>query len=74
MANNLEVVSMSLPKQLDEQIEKEARIGNFVSKSEFVRFLVRLWQEDKLAKEIDEAEKDIAAGRIKEIKSLKELR
>jgi len=33
-----------------------------------------LWQEDKLAKEIDEAEKDIAAGRVKEIKSLKELR
>ena len=74
MANNLDIVSMSLPKQLDEQIEKEARTGKFASKSEFVRFLVRLWQEDKLAKEIDEAEKDIAAGRVKEIESLKELR
>jgi Arc/MetJ-type ribon-helix-helix transcriptional regulator len=68
------IVSISLPKQLDEQIEKEVKIGNFVSKSEFVRFLIRFWQDDKLAKEIGEAEKDIVAGRIREIKSLKELR
>jgi putative addiction module CopG family antidote len=68
------VVTISLPKQLDEQIEKEVKTGKFASKSEFVRCLIRLWQEEKLAKEIAEAERDIAAGRVREIKSLKELR
>jgi putative addiction module CopG family antidote len=68
------IVSISLPKQLNEQIEKEVKTGNFASKSEFIRCLIRLWQEEKLAKEIAEAERDIAAGRVREIKSLKELR
>jgi putative addiction module CopG family antidote len=68
------IVTISLPKQLDEQIEKEVKTGKFASKSEFVRCLIRMWQEEKLAKEIAEAERDIAAGRVREIKSLKELR
>jgi Ribbon-helix-helix protein, copG family. len=68
------IVSISLPKQLDEQIEKEVKTGKFASKSEFIRSLVRLWQEEKLAGEIAEAERDIAAGRVKELKSLKDLR
>ena len=46
------IVTISLPKQLDEQIEKEVKTGKFASKSEFVRCLIRMWQEEKLAKEI----------------------
>jgi putative addiction module CopG family antidote len=68
------IVTISLPKQLDQEMEKEVKSGNFASKSEFVRHLIRLWKEEKLAKEIAQAEKDIAAGRTREIKSLKELR
>lgn len=68
------IVTISLPKQLDEQIEKEVKTGKFASKSEFIRSLIRLWQEEKLAKEIAECERDIVAGRYKELKSLKELR
>jgi putative addiction module CopG family antidote len=68
------IVTISLPKQLDEQIEKEVKTGNFASKSEFIRSLIRLWQEEKLAKDIAESERDIAAGRIREFKSMKELR
>lgn len=68
------IVSISLPKQLDEQIEKEVKTGKFASKSEFIRSLIRLWQEEKLAKDIAASERDIAAGRVREIKSLKELR
>jgi len=33
-----------------------------------------LWKEEKLAEDIAEAEQDIAAGRVRELKSLKELR
>ena len=68
------IVTISLPKQLNDELEKEVKTGRFASKSEFVRCLIRLWQEEKLAKEISEAEKDIAAGRIREVKSLKEIR
>ena len=68
------IVSISLPKQLDEQIEKEVKTGKFASKSEFIRSLIRLWQEEKLARDIAASERDIAAGRVREIKSLKELR
>ena len=68
------IVSISLPKQLDEIIEKEVKTGRFASKSEFIRSLIRLWQEEKLAADIAEVEEDIAAGRFRELKSLKDLR
>ncbi len=68
------IVSISLPKQLDEIIEKEVKTGRFASKSEFIRSLIRLWQDEKLAADIAEAEEDIAAGRFRELKSLKDLR
>jgi len=59
---------------LDKQIEKEVKDGGFASKSEFIRYLIHLWKEEKLAEDIAEAEQDIAAGRVRELKSLKELR
>lgn len=68
------IVTISLPEQLDKEIENEVKSGNFASKSEFVRYLIRFWQEERLAKDIAESERDIAAGRVREIKSLKELR
>lgn len=68
------IVTISLPKQLNDQIEKEVKTGKFASKSEFVRCLIRLWQEEKLAKDIAAAERDIAAGKVRAVKSLKELR
>lgn len=69
-----DIVTLSLPKQLNREIEKEVKSGRFASKSEFVRYLIRFWQEEKLAKEIDRAERDIAAGRIRKIESLKEIK
>jgi putative addiction module CopG family antidote len=67
------IVTISLPKQLDEQIEKEVESGNFASKSEFVRYLIRLWKEEKLVREIKQAEKEIKAGLVKKFKSMKDL-
>jgi len=68
------IVSISLPKQLDEQIEKEVKTGNFASKSEFIRSLIRLWQEKKLARELERGEKEIKAGSVKKFTSMKDLR
>jgi putative addiction module CopG family antidote len=69
-----DIVTISLPKQLNAEIEKEVKSGKFASKSEFIRSLIRLWQEEKLARDITDSERDIAAGRVRNIKSLKELR
>ncbi len=68
------IVTISLPKQLDEQIEKEVKDGRFASKSEFIRSLIRLWQEEQVLKDLRQSKKEIAAGLGKELKSLKDLR
>jgi len=69
-----DIVTLSLPKQLNNEIEKEVKSGRFASKSEFVRHLIRFWQEEKLAKEIAQSERDISAGRVRKVKSLKEIK
>jgi putative addiction module CopG family antidote len=67
------IVTISLPKQLDEQIEKEVKTGKFASKSEFIRSLIRLWQEEKLFRELKQGRKEVEAGLGKEFKSMEEL-
>jgi putative addiction module CopG family antidote len=67
------IVTISLPKQLDEQIEKEVKTGKFASKSEFVRCLIRMWQEEKIYRELEQGRKEIEAGLGKEFKSMREL-
>jgi len=68
------IVTISLPKQLDEQIEKEVKTGNFASKSEFIRSLIRLWQEEKILRELEQGKKEIEAGLCKKFTSIKDLR
>jgi putative addiction module CopG family antidote len=69
-----DIVTISLPKQLNAEIEKEVKTGNFASKSEFIRSLIRLWQEEKIYRELEQGRKEIEAGLGKELKSLKDLR
>ncbi|MCU0653551.1 MAG: ribbon-helix-helix domain-containing protein [Candidatus Pacebacteria bacterium] len=68
------IVTISLPEQLDKEIEKEVKSGKFASKSEFIRSLIRLWQEEKIFRELEQGRKEIEAGMGKELKSLKDLR
>ncbi|MFZ3099767.1 MAG: hypothetical protein WA103_00845 [Minisyncoccales bacterium] len=52
-------ISVLLPKELNEKIKKEIKNGNFGSKTDFFRFVLRRWRDliddDKLSPE------DIAA-------------
>ena len=68
------IVNISLPQQLNELIETEVASGNYATKSEFIRGLIRDWQESKLAKELEESRNEIKTGRGKLLKSLKDLR
>ena len=56
-----------------ENIKEEARRQGF-SVSEFIRAAVRLYQEERILRFAKKAEKEYKAGKLREIKSFKELR
>lgn len=67
------VINISLPKSMADLVEKEVKSGNFATKSEFVRTLVRKWEEDTLLRELKESQREISRGRGKILRSLKDL-
>lgn len=68
------VINISLPKELNKEVEKAVKSGHYASKSEFFRSLIRLWQEEQLLQELRKSQKEIAAGKGKVLRSLKDLR
>ena len=68
------IINISLPIELGNIVEKTVKTGQYATKSEFFRHLLRLWAEGRLLKDLDESRKEIAAGRGKVLKSLKDLR
>ena len=69
-----EVINISLPKELNRAVEETIKKGNYSTKSEFFRELLRLWLEGKILRELAESKKELALGKGKLLKSLKELR
>ena len=68
------IVNISLPKQLNSLVEKEVATGQYASKSEFFRSLLRLWLEGKLVADLETSRQELRAGKGKLLKSLAELR
>jgi len=68
------IVNISLPKSLNKMVEEEIKSGGYASKSEFFRFLLRLWREKELGKELKEDRKRFEAGEGKTLRSLRNLR
>ena len=69
------VVNISLPDQLATKVDKVIRQGDFASKSEFFRLLLRDWlEENEAVRELGESRRELRAGRGKLLKSLKDLR
>ena len=69
-----QVVNISLPEKLAAEVEKEIKTGNYATKSEFFRDLIRLWQEEKILQKLRKSQREIAEGKGKILNSLKELR
>lgn len=67
-------MSISLPLPLTTVVEKEVKKGNYASKSEFFRYLLRQWMEGKLGYELDQSRKELQEGKGKLLKSLTDLR
>jgi putative addiction module CopG family antidote len=68
------IINISLPKELSKEVEKAMKSGRYASKSEFFRDLLRLWQEEQLLRELRKSQREIAAGKGKTLRSLKDLR
>lgn len=68
------IINISLPVQLTSVVEKEVKRGNYASKSEFFRTLLRMWMEGRLAGELEKSREELISGKGKLLNSLKDLR
>lgn len=69
-----QVLNISLPEKMADEVREEVKKGNFSSVSEFFRMLIRKEKEERLLKEIKQSEKNIKEGKIKKLKSLSDLK
>lgn len=65
------IINISLPKELSSVVDKTVASGQYASKSEFFRHLLRLWSA---AQELEESRKELETGRGKLLRSLADLR
>lgn len=68
------ILNISLPQEMVKQIKSEVKTGRFASTSEFMRHLIRMWNTEKLAQDIEKSRAEIKSGKGKILKSLKDLR
>jgi len=68
------VVNISLPKNMLKEVEKEVKAGNYASKSDFFRHVMRWWNTNKLAEELKEEREKFEQGDFKVLRSLRDLR
>ena len=66
-------MNISLPSQLLKEVERGVKQGNFATKSEFIRQLLREWKEARLAEELHEMDEDFKKGRSIRLKSVRDL-
>ena len=68
------VLNISLPQPLARVVEENVESGRYASKSEFFRSILRMWMEIQLAKDVEESRKELAEGKGRVLRSLKDLR
>ena len=69
-----EIINISLPKELNREVERIIKKEKYATKSEFFRDLLRMRLEGKILPELAESQKELSAGKGKILKSLKGLR
>ena len=68
------ILNISVPSKLKKEVEQAVKNGGYVSNSEFIRDLLRLWKEDQLLKGVERSRKEIRAGKGKVLRSFRDLR
>ena len=69
-----EVINISLPKELNKTVEEIIKREKYATKSEFFRDLLRMRIEGEILQKLVESRKELAAGKGKLLRSLKDLR
>lgn len=69
------ILNISLPSSLASEVKREVKEGKFASTSEFFRHLLRLWNTEKLSRDLKQSEKDWKNGRKnwKKLNSVRDL-
>ncbi|MBU1931166.1 type II toxin-antitoxin system ParD family antitoxin [Patescibacteria group bacterium] len=67
------VINISLPIQMADIVENTVSSGQYASKSEFFRSLLRMWMEGRLVSELKSSQTELRSGKGKLLKSLKNL-
>lgn len=67
------IVNISLPAEMNREMQKAVKQYHFASKSEFVRALMREWMQNKLLQDLKKSRAQYGAGKGKKIKSATEL-
>ncbi|MDP4007853.1 MAG: ribbon-helix-helix domain-containing protein [Candidatus Peregrinibacteria bacterium] len=68
-----QILNISMPLNMIKIIKKEVKEGGYASVSEFLRYLIREWQQEKLLRELNQQTKDFEAGKGIVLKSFKDL-
>ena len=69
------IINVSMSKELASALEKAIKKGKYSSKSEFLRELIReRIEEEDLLKSVEISQREIAQGKGKILRSLKDLR
>lgn len=68
------IINISVPAILKNEIEREAKASGYVSVSEFFRAVMRERKMNLLLQEIEESRREILAGKGKVLRSLKDFR
>jgi Arc/MetJ-type ribon-helix-helix transcriptional regulator len=69
-----DIINISLPPALHREVEVAVKEGNYASKSEFFRDILRSWKREQLLNDVRQSEKEFAQGKGKVLKSLRDLR
>lgn len=69
-----EIISISLPKELNKKVEELMKKGRYATKSEFFRDLLRMRIEGKILRELSESRKELVSSKGRLLRSLKDLR
>ncbi|MDD4027158.1 MAG: ribbon-helix-helix domain-containing protein [Candidatus Shapirobacteria bacterium] len=69
-----QIINISLPEKLSKMVDNATKNGQYASKSEFFRCLLRDWSEKQLIKEIKQSQKEMKRTGGTLLRSLKDLR
>ncbi|MFA6404655.1 MAG: ribbon-helix-helix domain-containing protein [Candidatus Paceibacterota bacterium] len=67
------IINISLPASMAEEIRDETKSGGFASVSEYIRHLIRSYKEDRLLRALERSELEFKQGKGKVLTSLKSL-